>query len=95
MNLMMGAKLSEYHTGYRAFSAELLRRLPLALNTNDFAFDAQMLAEILATGATIGEVSCPTVYAPEASSINFVRSCKYGIGCLATAIGYRLGKFRV
>ncbi len=92
MNLMMGAKLSEYHTGYRAFSAELLRRLPLERNTDDFAFDAQMLAEILATGATIGEVSCPTVYAPEASSINFTRSCKYGLGCLGVALRYRFAK---
>ena len=92
MNLMMGAKLSEYHTGYRAFSAELLRKLPLERNTNDFAFDAQMLAEILATGATIGEVSCPTVYTPEASSINFTRSCKYGLGCLGVALRYRFAK---
>ena len=95
MNLLTGAKLSEYHTGYRAFSAELLRKLPLERNTDDFAFDAQMLMEILATGATIGEVSCPTVYAPEASSINFVRSCKYGLGCLAAALGYRFGKWKV
>lgn len=95
MNLLTGAKLSEYHTGYRAFSAELLRKLPLDRNTDDFAFDAQMLMEILATGATIGEVSCPTVYTPEASSINFVRSCKYGLGCLAAALGYRFGKWKV
>ena len=92
MNLLMGAKLSEYHTGYRAFSAELLRKLPLERNTNDFAFDAQMLAEILATGATIGEVSCPPVYTPEASSINFTRSCKYGLGCLGVALRYRFAK---
>lgn len=92
MNLMMGAKLSEYHTGYRAFSAELLRKLPLERNTDDFAFDAQMLAEILATGATIGEVSCPTVYTPEASSINFARSCKYGLGCLGVALRYRFAR---
>ena len=89
MNLLMGAKLSEYHTGYRAFSSQLLRRLPLERNTDDFAFDAQMLAEILATGATIGEVSCPTVYMPEASSINFTRSCKYGVGCLFAALRFR------
>lgn len=92
MNLLTGAKLSEYHTGYRAFSAELLRRLPLERNTNDFAFDAQMLMEILATGATIGEVSCPTVYTSEASSISFVRSCKYGLGCLAAALRYRFAR---
>ena len=92
MNLLMGAKLSEYHTGYRAFSAELIRRLPLDRNDDDFAFDAQMLAEVLATDATIGEVSCPTVYTPEASSINFARSCKYGLGCLAAALRYRFAK---
>ena len=92
MNLLFGSKLSEFHTGYRAFSAELIRKLPLERNTDDFAFDAQMIAEVLATGATIGEVSCPTVYTPEASSINFRRSVKYGFGCLSAAIGFRLRK---
>ena len=92
MNMLTGAKLSEYHTGYRAFSGELLKKLPLERNTDDFAFDAQMLMEILATGATIGEVSCPTVYTPEASSINFMRSCKYGFGCLAAALRYRFAR---
>lgn len=90
MNLLMGAKLSEYHTGYRAFSADLLRRLPLDENMDDFGFDAQMLAEIIWAGTTIGEVSCPTVYFDEASSINFVRSCKYGFGCLGVSLLYRL-----
>ena len=90
MNLLFGSKLSEFHTGYRAFSAELIRKLPLEKNTDDFAFDAHMLAEILWTGATIGEVSCPTVYTPEASSINFRRSVKYGFGCLAAALSFRL-----
>ena len=93
MNLLMGAKLSEYHTGYRAFSAELLGRLPLDRNTDDFAFDAQMLAEILWTGATIGEVSCPTAYSDEASSIGFARSVKYGFGCLAAAVRFRLARW--
>ncbi len=92
MNLLTGAKLSEYHTGFRAFSSNLIRKLPLERNTDDFAFDAQMLMEILATGATIGEVSCPTVYTPEASSINFTRSCKYGLGCLAAALRYRFAR---
>ena len=92
MNLLFGSKLSEFHTGYRAFSAELIRKLPLEKNTDDFAFDAQMLAEILWTGATIGEVSCPTVYTPEASSINFRRSVKYGFGCLAAALKFRWKK---
>lgn len=95
MNLLFGSKLSEFHTGYRAFTADLIRELPLDRNTDDFAFDAQMLAEILWTDATIGEVSCPTVYTPEASSINFVRSCKYGLGCLGVALKYRLAKMRL
>ena len=95
MNLLLGSKLSEFHTGYRAFSADLIRKLPLAENTDDFAFDAQMLAEILWTGATIGEVSCPTVYTPEASSINFRRSCTYGFGCLQVALCYRLAKLHL
>jgi glycosyltransferase involved in cell wall biosynthesis len=90
MNLLFSAKLSEYHTGYRAFSRELLQKLPLDTNTDDFAFDAQMLAEILWTGATVAEISCPTVYNDEASSINFRRSVKYGFGCLAVAAEYRL-----
>lgn len=93
MNILFGSKISEFHTGYRAFSAELLRNLTLNQNTDDFAFDAQMLAEILWGGATIGEVSCPTVYTSEASSINFVRSVKYGFGCLDIALRYRLAKF--
>ncbi len=95
MNLLMGAKLSEYHTGYRAFSAALLRRLPLDRNVDDFAFDAQMLAEIIWDGVTVGEVSCPTVYAPDASSINFRRSCTYGIGCLAVSLLFRLCKMHL
>lgn len=91
-NTLLGAKLSEYHTGYRAFSAELLRRLPLACNSDDFVFDNQVLAEILWLGFTIGEVSCPAHYFPEASSINLRRSVTYGFGCLATALTYRLAK---
>ena len=90
MNVLFGAKLSEYHTGYRAFSRELLERLPLDANSNDFAFDAQMLAEILWAGATIAEVSCPTVYFKDASSINFRRSVTYGFGCLGVALLFRL-----
>ena len=91
-NILIGAKLSEYHTGYRAFSREILETLPLAENSNDFVFDNQMLAQILWHGFTIGEVSCPTKYFPEASSINFRRSLKYGFGCLATALSFRLAK---
>jgi len=95
MNVLFGSKLSEFHTGYRAFSAELLAVLPLDGNVNDFVFDAEMLAEILWTGATIGEVSCPTVYSPEVSSIGFLRSVKYGIGCLRTACRFRLARWGI
>lgn len=94
-NLLMGAKLSEYHSGYRAFSGELLRQLPLDANSDDFVFDNQMLAQILWLGYTVGEVSCPTKYADDASSINFRRSIQYGFGCLHTAITYRLAKWGV
>ena len=95
MNLLMHAKLSEYHTGYRAFSADLLRRLPLDKNSDDFAFDAQMLAQILFLRQTIAEISCPTVYFPEASSINFRRSCTYGFACLAASLRFRLARLRL
>jgi len=91
-NILLGAKLSEYHTGYRAFSREILETLHLADNSDDFVFDNQMLAQILWHGFTIGEVSCPTKYFPEASSINFRRSIKYGLGCLSTGLNYRLAK---
>jgi glycosyltransferase involved in cell wall biosynthesis len=91
-NLLLGAKLSEYHTGYRAFSRALLDRLPLDRNSDDFVFDNQMLAQILWLGYTVAEVTCPTKYFEEASSINFRRSVKYGLGCLATALAFRLAK---
>src|ERR1019366_8968709 len=80
-NILLGAKLSEYHTGYRAFSREILQKLDLAGNSDDFVFDNQMLAQILWHGFTIAEVSCPTKYFAEASSINLRRSIKYGCGC--------------
>lgn len=91
-NVLLGAKLSEYHTGYRAFSREILERIVLTNNSDDFVFDNQMLAQILWHGFTIGEVSCPTKYFKEASSINLPRSIKYGLGCLATAAQFRLAK---
>jgi len=91
-NLLTHAKLSEYHTGYRAFSRELLEKLNLENNSDDFVFDNQMLAQILWHGYMIAEVSCPTRYFPEASSINFTRSLKYGFGCLKTAIAFRMAK---
>lgn len=91
-NLVMGSKLSEFHTGYRAFSREILQRLPLEVNSDDFIFDNQMLAQVLWFGYTIGEVSCPTVYFAEASSINFRRSVLYGFGCLGMAMLFRLAR---
>jgi len=94
-NVVLGAKLSEYHTGYRAFSREILERLPLEANSDDFVFDNQMLAQIIWFGYTIGEVSCPTLYFAEASSINFRRSVRYGFGVLATALKFRLAKMNL
>src|SRR5437660_1259148 len=94
-NGLMSAKLSEYHTGYRAFSREVLEELRLAENSDDFVFDNQMLAQILWHGFTIGEVSCPTKYFPEASSINLLRSIKYGFGCLQTGLKFRLAKMGI
>ena len=91
-NMLTGGKLSEYHTGYRAFSRELLEALPLEANSDDFVFDNQMLAQILWSGALIAEVSCPTKYFEEASSINFTRSVQYGLGCLATGAQYWLAR---
>ena len=94
-NILMGAKLSEYHTGYRAFSRQLLEKLPIDANSDDFVFDNQMLAQIIWLGYTIAEVSCPTKYFEEASSINFRRSMKYGFECLITALTFRLAKARI
>ena len=91
-NLLTGAKLSEYHTGYRAFSREILEQLCLNENSDDFVFDNQMLAQILWHGFTIAEVSCPTKYFAEASSINLRRSIRYGLGCLGTGLRFRLAR---
>lgn len=91
-NLMTGAKLSEYHTGYRAFSRRLLEKLNFDHNDDDFVFDNQMLAQILWLGYHIAEVSCPTKYFGEASSISFRRSIKYGFGVLAVSLQYRLAR---
>ena len=85
-NALAGAKLSEYHTGYRAFTREVLEALPLLENSDDFVFDNQMLAQVLYQGFRIGEISCPAAYFEEASSINFSRSLKYGIGVLGVSI---------
>ncbi len=94
-NLLMGTKLSEFHSGYRAFSRQVLESLPLLANSNDFVFDNQMLAQVAAQGFSMGEISCPTKYFPEASSINFRRSCKYGFGVLGTSMKFRLWKWGV
>jgi glycosyltransferase involved in cell wall biosynthesis len=91
-NILIGAKLSEYHTGYRAFSRRLIEKLPLEGNSDDFVFDNQMLAQIHWQGHTIAEITCPTKYFPEASSINFGRSVKYGIGCLEIGLLFRLSR---
>lgn len=94
-NLLLGTKVSEFHTGYRAYSRELLTKLPLDRNSDDFVFDNEVLAEAVWLGYQIGEVSCPTSYAPDASSINFRRSVRYGFGCLATGVAFRLAKLGV
>ena len=94
-NWFLGQKLSEYHTGYRAFSRELLEKIDLAGNSDDFIFDNEMLAQIAWTGAVIAEVSCPTKYFEEASSICFSRSLKYGLGCLGVSLRYRLAAWKL
>jgi glycosyltransferase involved in cell wall biosynthesis len=93
-NLLLGAKISEYHTGFRAFTRKVLEELPLLANSDDFIFDNQMLTQAIAFGFRIGEISCPTKYFPEASSINFRRSVVYGLGVLLTSILYRLWRWR-
>ncbi|HOY38681.1 MAG: glycosyltransferase family 2 protein [Bacteroidales bacterium] len=94
-NLLMHQKLSEYHTGYRAFSSDVLRKISYNLNSDDFVFDNQMLAQICFAGFEIAEITCPTLYFEEASSINFRRSIKYGMGVLKTSLQYFLQKIRV
>ena len=94
-NLFLGVKLSEYHTGFRAFSKEVLETLPLLENSDDFVFDNQMIAQAVMFGFRIGEISCPTKYFPEASSINFRRSVKYGLGVLATTLSYAAHKWGI
>ena len=94
-NWMLGTKLSEFHTGYRAYSRELLEQLPLEHNSDDFVFDSELIAQTVWLGAQIGEVSCPTRYAPDASSINFRSSVRYGFGCLATALVFRLARWNL
>lgn len=99
-NILVGEKISEYHTGYRAFSKDILRTLPLSENSDDFIFDNEMLAQVLFFGFKIGEISCPTRYEADSSSINFIRSSKYGLGVLWTAVKFfcekhEIGKFKI
>jgi glycosyltransferase involved in cell wall biosynthesis len=94
-NFMIGQKLSEYHTGYRAFSADVLRKIDFGLNTDDFLFDNQMLAQIFYAGFEIAEITCPTKYFKEASSINMSRSIKYGLGVIGVSIRYFLAKNKI
>lgn len=94
-NVWMGQKLAEYHTGYRAFSKEILESLPLGENSDDFVFDNEMLGQIAYAGFIIGEVTCPTKYFDEASSINFKRSVKYGLGVLRVSMTYRFNKWGI
>jgi glycosyltransferase involved in cell wall biosynthesis len=91
-NVLLNHKLSEYHTGYRGFTRSVLEALPLARNSNDFVFDNQMLSQAIYKGYRIGEISCPTKYFPEASSINFRRSIVYGSGCVRTSLSFRLAR---
>lgn len=91
-NGLMGQKLSEYHSGYRAFSRKVLSKLPLGTNSDDFIFDNQMLAQVAYFGFRMGEISCPTHYSKDSSSINFLRSVRYGLGVLKVSIQYRLAK---
>jgi glycosyltransferase involved in cell wall biosynthesis len=94
-NLLLGLKLSEYHTGYRAWSRKILETLPLDRCSDDFVFDNEMLALAHYENFSIGEISCPTLYFPEASSINFSRSVTYGLGVLRTALSYRLARWNL
>ena len=92
-NLLLNYKLSEYHTGYRGFTREVLEDVPLARNSDDFVFDNEMISQCIYRGFRIGEISCPTSYFPEASSINFRRSVTYGLGVLRTSVDFRLACF--
>jgi hypothetical protein len=94
-NILINQKLSEYHTGYRAFSREVLESIRWDLNSDDFIFDNQIMAQCVDAGFKIGEVSCPTKYFPEASSINLHNSAIYGLGCLGVSIRYRLHRWGI
>jgi hypothetical protein len=91
----MSQKLSEYHSGYRAFSSEIFEKIDVSQNSDDFVFDNQMLAQVFYAGFEIGEVTCPTKYFKEASSINFSRSVTYGLGVFGVSLKYRLAKWGI
>jgi glycosyltransferase involved in cell wall biosynthesis len=91
-NIIMNQKLSEYHSGYRAYSSKVLKNINYNINSDDFVFDNQVISQIFMAGFEIAEITCPTKYFPEASSINFKRSLKYGLGCLVTSLKYRIHK---
>ncbi len=94
-NILMGAKLSEYHTGYRAYNRNVLDTIPWQKNSDDFVFDNHFLSQVIYYGFKVGEITCPTKYFDDASSINFSRSLKYGFGCIGTAILFRLSKWGI
>ncbi|MFN2197506.1 MAG: glycosyltransferase family 2 protein [Anaerolineales bacterium] len=94
-NILLNYKLSEYHTGYRAFSREILETLPFKDNSDDFVFDAEMLAQIIYAGYSIGEIACPTRYLPDSSSINFINSIRYGLGVLKVSLAFRLSRWNI
>jgi glycosyltransferase involved in cell wall biosynthesis len=94
-NVLLGAKLSEYHTGYRAFTRQVLKAIPWERNSDDFVFDNQLLSQIIYRGFRVAEITCPAKYFPEASSIDLARSIRYGIGCLITAAQFRMSKMRI
>ncbi len=94
-NIIINQKLSEYHSGYRAFSSDVLKKINFEVNSNDFVFDNQILSQIFMEGYEIGEITCPTKYFKDASSINFKRSLKYGFGCLLVSIEYRMHKWKI
>jgi glycosyltransferase involved in cell wall biosynthesis len=94
-NLLLGAKLSEYHTGYRAYTTEVLSSIPFELNSDGFVFDNELIAQVLYKGYNVGEITCPTKYESDSSSINFINSLKYGLGCIKVSILYRLNKWKI
>jgi glycosyltransferase involved in cell wall biosynthesis len=94
-NILLGQKLSEYHTGYRAFNTDVLQKINYKINSDDFIFDNEMIAQIFSAGYEIAEITCPTRYFKEASSISFTRSVKYGLGVLKVSILYRLHKWHI